>query len=56
VVVGIEIAASVAAGLVAGDFLDGKFGTRTPYMTITGLVLGTACGMLLLFKTLGRFG
>ncbi len=55
-VVGIEVAASVAAGLLAGDFLDTKFGSRTPYMTVAGLILGTIGGMLLLFRTLGRFG
>lgn len=55
-VVGFEVAVSVAAGLIAGDFLDRRFGTETPYMTVAGLVAGTVCGMILLFRTLGRFG
>ena len=55
-VVGVEMAAAVVAGLLAGDWLDSKLGAETPYMTVAGLVAGTAGGMVLLFKTLGRFG
>ncbi len=55
-VVGVEMAVSVAAGMFAGDFLDGKMGNETPYMTVAGLVLGAVCGFILLFRTLGVMG
>lgn len=55
-VVGIELATSVAAGLLAGGWLDSKMANSTPYMTVAGLVLGAVCGMILLIRTLGRFG
>ena len=54
--VGIELATSVGAGLLAGGWLDGKMGNGAPYMTVAGLVLGAVCGMVLLIRTLGRFG
>ncbi len=55
-VVGFEIAASVAAGLFAGDYADARFGFETPYMTLAGITLGAGGGMFLLVRTLRRFG
>ncbi|WP_462137091.1 AtpZ/AtpI family protein [Candidatus Mycalebacterium sp.] len=55
-VVGIEFAVAVSTGLLAGDWIDAKMANQTPYMTVAGLILGTVCGMILLFRTLGRFG
>lgn len=55
-VVGFEMAASVAVGMFAGDWLDEKFANKTPYMTVAGVVIGTVCGFVLLFRTLAAAG
>ncbi len=48
-VVGIQLAASVIAGLFFGSYIDKKIGT-TPWLTIAGLILGSAGGFYNLFK------
>ena len=42
--VGIEMAASVAAGTFGGLWLDGQFGTE-PYLFLFGLVVGTGAAV-----------
>lgn len=42
-VVGVQLAAAVVAGLFFGNYLDKKLGTL-PWLTITGLILGSAAG------------
>jgi ATP synthase protein I len=48
-VVGIQLAVSVIAGLFFGNYIDKKIGTA-PWLTIVGLVLGSAGGFYNLFK------
>lgn len=55
-VAGVEMATAVAAGMFAGDFLDARFGNETPYMTVAGVVLGAACGFVLLLRILRAAG
>lgn len=48
--VGLDIAVSVVLGLLVGSWLDRKYGWA-PWGVIAGLVLGTATGFNMLFKT-----
>lgn len=50
--VGSNFGFSVAAGLIAGRYIDSKFGFETPYFTILGLLAGVTSGILLLIKLL----
>ncbi len=50
-VVGIQLAASVLAGLFLGNYIDKKIGTL-PWLTVVGLLLGTAGGFYNLIKIL----
>lgn len=49
--VGVQLAASVVAGLFLGDWLDGKLGT-SPWLTLIGCLTGTAGGIWNLAKML----
>lgn len=51
--VGIQLAASVVAGLVFGNYIDGKIGT-SPWLAMAGTVLGTVGGIWNLVKILKR--
>lgn len=48
--VGLDIAVSVVLGLLVGSWLDRKYGWA-PWGVIVGLVVGTATGFNMLFKT-----
>jgi F0F1-type ATP synthase assembly protein I len=50
-VVGIQLAAAVVAGLFFGNYLDKKLHTL-PWLTITGLLLGSIAGFYNLFRIL----
>ncbi|PIR17043.1 MAG: hypothetical protein COV46_05910 [Deltaproteobacteria bacterium CG11_big_fil_rev_8_21_14_0_20_49_13] len=49
--VGIQLAISVVVGLAFGNYIDGKIGT-SPWLAITGTILGTVGGMWNLVKIL----
>lgn len=49
--VGIQLAAAVVGGLLAGHYLDKYFGTH-PWLTVAGLTLGTIGGFVNLIKIL----
>ena len=51
-VVGIEFGFSVIAGLLLGDYIDGKLDTAFPFFTLLGLVCGVIAGLTLLLRTL----
>jgi ATP synthase protein I len=48
--IGIELVVSVVLGLVAGGWLDRRFGIA-PWMTLVGIALGSAAG----FRSLLRY-
>lgn len=50
-VVGVQLAAAVVAGLFFGNYLDKKLGTL-PWLTVTGLILGSVAGFYNLFRIL----
>ena len=52
IVIGIEFAFSVIAGLFLGDYIDGKLDTAFPFFTLLGLVCGVIAGLTLLLRTL----
>jgi len=54
-VVGVELAFSVIAGLLLGDYIDGKFEFKTPWFTLLGLLLGLFAGTSILIKILKRY-
>lgn len=47
---GLQLAISVVAFFFLGYWLDGRCGT-TPWLTIAGLVIGTAGGFIKFFRT-----
>ncbi len=49
--VGFQLAATVIGGLFAGQWLDKKFGT-TPWLTVVGLLIGSAGGFYNLIRVL----
>ena len=51
-VVGTNFGFSVAAGLLAGRYIDSRFGFETPYFTVLGLLAGVTSGIMLLIKIL----
>ena len=53
--VGIQLAVSVVAGLMFGNYLDKKLGTL-PWLTVIGLALGFVGGLVNLVRILGWFG
>lgn len=48
-VAGVQLAAAVVAGLVFGNYIDKRVGT-SPWLTIIGLVLGSAGGFYNLIR------
>lgn len=50
---GLEVALSVAVGLLGGKWLDGKLGT-TPWLTIIGFLYGLAAGGRAIYRALKR--
>lgn len=46
---GLEVALSVAVGLLGGNWLDGKLGT-SPWLTIIGLAYGLAAAIRALYR------
>lgn len=48
---GVQLAASTVAGLAVGNYLDTKWGWL-PWLTIAGLILGFAGGLLNLVRIL----
>ncbi len=51
--IGLVLAISVALGAVGGWWLDGYLGTA-PWLTVLGLVLGTAAGFCELIREVNR--
>lgn len=49
--VGFQLAATVVGGLIAGSWLDKKFGTA-PWMTVAGLLIGSIGGFYNLIRIL----
>ena len=49
--VGFQLAASVVAGLLIGNYLDGRWGTA-PWLAMGGLFLGTVGGFYNLIRIL----
>ncbi len=49
---GIQLAVSVVAGLMLGNYADGKLGTA-PWLLIVGLALGFAGGLVNLVRIVG---
>lgn len=49
--IGIELVVSVVIGLVAGAWLDRRFGTG-PWLTLVGIMVGSAAG----FRSLIQYG
>jgi ATP synthase protein I len=49
--VGFQLAGAVVGGLLVGNYLDGKWGT-SPWLAMTGLVLGSVGGFYNLLKIL----
>ena len=52
IVIGVEFAFSVIAGLFLGNYIDGKLDTAFPFFTLLGLVCGVTAGLTLLLRTL----
>ncbi len=50
-VVGFQLAISVAGGVLGGQWLDKRWDT-TPWLTLTGLVIGAVAGFYNLIKIL----
>jgi len=50
---GITMAASVGIGAGIGVWLDGRWGTE-PWLTVIGVLLGSAAGFLELWRTVQR--
>lgn len=50
IALGFELAFSVLAGAFIGQYLDGWVGTKTPWFTIMGFVVGLAAGITILIK------
>jgi len=49
--IGIELGLSVVIGLIAGQWLDRRFGTQ-PWLTLVGLLFGVAAGFRTVYKAL----
>jgi F0F1-type ATP synthase assembly protein I len=51
--VGTVFASSVIGGLGLGYFLDNRFGT-SPWLLLTGIIIGTAGGFVYLYRLMSR--
>ncbi|MCY3986001.1 MAG: AtpZ/AtpI family protein [Candidatus Dadabacteria bacterium] len=51
-VIGVEFAFSIIAGLLIGGYIDGELDTDFPFFTLLGLVGGVTAGLSLLLRTL----
>lgn len=51
--VGLTLAIAVAIGAVGGVYLDGYLGTQ-PWLTILGVLLGSAAGFRQLFREINQ--
>jgi F0F1-type ATP synthase assembly protein I len=51
--VGLELSLSIVVGLLAGQWLDKKFGTA-PWLMLIGLAYGIAAGARALYRALQR--
>ena len=51
--VGLELSLSILVGYLAGDWLDGRFGTA-PWLTLTMLGVGITAGFWSLYRALRR--
>lgn len=51
--VGFVLVACIVLGYFLGRYLDGKLGTE-PWLSVAGVLLGTAAGFLELFRTVSR--
>ncbi len=49
--VGIEFAASVVVPMLVGNWADNRWGT-SPWLALSGVVVGTVMGFIALFKLL----
>ncbi len=52
---GLQLAASTVGFLLVGNWLDGRYGT-SPWLAVTGLVLGFVGGLVNLIRIVRRFG
>ncbi|MDD5657783.1 MAG: AtpZ/AtpI family protein [Elusimicrobia bacterium] len=52
---GTELAVSVAAGLLLGSWLDGRWGT-SPWLTAAGAMAGMALGIFQLIRLVNSLG
>jgi Uncharacterized protein conserved in bacteria len=53
-VIGTELAFSVIGGLILGQFIDERVGTKTPWFTFIGLIAGVVAGFSLLLRMTKR--
>jgi len=51
--VGTVLVVSIVLGYLLGSFLDRRLGT-SPWLVVTGVLLGTAAGFVELFRTVSR--
>lgn len=52
--VGIVLVAAIVLGYLFGSYLDRKLGTA-PWLTLAGVLLGTAAGFVQLFRSVARY-
>lgn len=52
--IGFELAFSVIAGIALGHYIDKWIGTKTPWFTILGIILGMVAGFSLLIRMTKR--
>ncbi|MFQ5787813.1 MAG: AtpZ/AtpI family protein [Thermodesulfobacteriota bacterium] len=52
--IGVELAFSVIAGIILGHYVDKWIGTKTPWFTILGIILGMIAGFSLLIRMTKR--
>ncbi|MGH7791115.1 MAG: AtpZ/AtpI family protein [Thermodesulfobacteriota bacterium] len=53
-VIGTQLAVSILAGLILGQYVDKWAGTKTPVYTIIGLIAGVISGFSLLIRIIKR--
>jgi F0F1-type ATP synthase assembly protein I len=52
--VGMVLVACILIGYLAGSYLDREFDSD-PWLTVTGVLLGTVSGFVQLFRTVSRY-